>query len=78
MLKQTITIEDVFVRKLQSDPLHVLHLTREFLEQGPCDGTYAKQVIDKYILAWMDESEANEEMGRRVLGLELVNLLRPV
>lgn len=77
-MSKSIKLEDVFVRTLRSEPLQVLHLTREFLEQGPCKGTYARGVIDKYVMAWMEESEDNEEAGRRVLGFELMNILRPV
>ena len=74
----TRTLEDVFLRKLQSDPLHVLLLSRDFLEQGPSAGTYTRSMIDKHVVAWMDSDEDNEELARRVLGFELVNLLRPV
>lgn len=73
-----MTLEDVFIRKLKSDPAYVLDLSREFLEQGPGEGTFARKLIDKYVLSWMDENEEQEELGRRVLGYEFVNLLRPV
>jgi len=72
-----MTLEDVFVSKLKSDPVHVLELSREFLEQGG-GRTYAREVIDRHVLAWMDSDEAREELGRSVLGFELVNMLRPI
>ncbi len=73
-----LTLEVVFVRKLQSDPLHVLDVARDFLEQGPGHGTYARKVIDEHLLPWLELNDDNEELARRELGFELMNLLRPV
>jgi hypothetical protein len=73
-----MTLEDVFVRKLKDDPLHILELSREFLAQDYGEGTYARAVIERHVISWMDLNEENEHLGRTVLGFDLVNALRPV
>lgn len=73
-----MTLEDVFIRKLKDDPRHVLEVARDFLERGLGNEGYVRDLIDKFVLSWLEECEDNEELGRCVLGLELMNMLRPV
>lgn len=73
-----MTLEDIFIRKLKNDPRHVLELSKEFLKQGYGEETYARAIIERHVLTWMDQSDENSDLGRAVLGFELLNLLRPV
>jgi len=73
-----MTLEDVFVCKLKDDPKHVLEVARDFLERGLGNEGYVRDLIDRLVLSWLEECEDHEELGRSVLGLELMNMLRPV
>lgn len=72
-----MTLEDVFIEKLQTDPAYVLKISRQLLEQDPND-PYVWGLVNKHVFPWMGETEEREELARQVLGLDLMNLLRPV
>lgn len=72
-----MTLEDVFIEKLQTDPAYVLKISRQLLEQDS-DDPYARELVNKHVLPWMREDEEREELARQVLGLALMNFLRPV
>lgn len=74
-----MTLENVFVDKLRDDPPLVLNIVREYLWNSDGGrGSVVRSLIDKYVVPWFEISEDNEELARRILGLELMCFLRPV
>jgi len=79
-----LTFERIFVKKLADDPKHVLNMVKEYVInaerfRGNVAGSaeYIRRLINLYLMPWIDSSEENEELARSVLGLEIINLLRP-
>ena len=73
-----MTLEDVFVRKLETDPAYILELSREILTRDADPSTFSFGVVQRHVLEWIEKSDENEELGRRILGPDLMNILRPV
>lgn len=83
--KIVLTFDQFFAKKFVTDPNYSLNVIRqyvgdveEFRNRGDATAEYIRDyLIKRHLMPWLNSSEENEELARKVLGHEIINLLRP-